>query len=95
MFMTDTQYSDLFGFLVKKFDMIDQKFEQIDRRFDEIDRRFEQIDRRFEKIENTIDFILGKILTFDQEKIIGAGRTARLESWVQKAAKKIDLPYNP
>lgn len=88
MFMTNTQYNEIFDFLVKRFD-------QIDAHFDRLETRVGSIETRMGNVESTLDFVLGEIRTLNEEKTVGSYRSRRMESWIQKASKKINLPYNP
>jgi hypothetical protein len=38
---------------------------------------------------------LGELKVLTDDKTVGAYRSGRMESWIKKAAKKINLPYNP
>lgn len=104
--LQDTQFID---FLIKQFDRIDTRFNSIDQRFAKIDQKFDQIDERFEKIDirfntienkitnlqNTQDFMLGELKLLSEDKIVSSYRSRRMESWIEKAAKKLEIPYTP
>ncbi len=85
--------NDLYDFLVDRFDKIDGKFTEVDNQFSQVDDRFDQIDGRLDNLENTQDYILGELRDLNEEKTVSAYRSVRIESWVIKAAKKLDLPY--
>lgn len=61
-FMTSDQYTELIGFLGRRFDGMDRRFDRIeqrlddhDRRFDDHDRRLDDHDRRFESIDRQFE----------------------------------------
>ncbi len=49
---------------------------------------------RLTGLENGQDHILGELKTLNEDKEVGAYRSRRMESWIVRASKKIDLPYN-
>lgn len=84
MFMTNTQYSELFDFLSLKFEAVDLKLEKLDK-----------LEKEFSVMQNTMDLVIGELKSIREEITMGAHRSYRMESWIVKAAKKINLPYNP
>ncbi len=60
-----------------------------------IKARFDSVDGRLNNLENTQDHILGELIILSEDKIVNAHRSIRMETWIQKAAKKINMPYNP
>ncbi len=76
-------------------DFVTIQFQKVEQRFDSIDQLFEKVDERLDKLENRMDFSIGELKEMRQENIVAAHRSHRIESWVIKASKKINLPYHP
>lgn len=92
--MVKSQYNELFEFLSERFTHIDKRFEQIDQRFEQIDQRFDKVEERLNRLEVGQDYIFGELKALRQESVVSGHRSQRMESWIIRAAKKIDLPYN-
>jgi isoleucyl-tRNA synthetase len=81
IFMAKSKYQELLDFNKELMEFLVEKFDKVD--------------SRLNKLENTVDFILGELKVLNEDKTVGAYRTRRMESWIEQAAKKIDLPYTP
>ncbi len=85
--------------LDSKINTIDSKIDNLilflGDKFDDIQEKFNGINNRLVNLENGQDHILGELKTLNEDKKVGAYRSRRMESWIEKAAKKINTPYNP
>jgi hypothetical protein len=88
MFMTDLQYSELFDFL-------SQRFDRLESRIINLEEGQNNTQKQIKGLQNTQDSMLGELKVLTDDKTVGAYRSGRMESWIKKAAKKINLPYNP
>lgn len=79
--MSQLKYNDLVAFLTTQFGKIEE--------------RFEKIDQRLENLENGQDYLIKEVLELRDENMISIHRSRRMEEWIFRAAKKIDVPYNP
>lgn len=84
--MTKSKYNELFEFLV-------DQFARIDERFDGVDARIDKIEDRLGKVEHTMHYLLKESREMRIELTVGAHRSHRMEDWIIRAAKKINLPY--
>ena len=73
--MTKTQYSELWDFLVDRFNHIDQKFDQVD-------QRFVRIESRLGNLENSTDYMMGELKDIREELVVGSHRSRRMEGWI-------------
>lgn len=100
--MTTSEFQQLNS----RFDEIDNRFKKIDSRFDLQDasfnellefltKQFGNIEARLSNLEVNQDYTIKQIQDLRQENAFGGHKSNRMENWIIKAAKKIDLPYNP
>lgn len=98
----ESKLDQFIDFVTIQFQKVEQRFESIDKRFEKVDERFERVDERLGKLEdgqekmfNHLDHIYGELKSMRQENTVAAHRSHRIENWVIKASKKINLPYHP
>ncbi len=53
------------------------------------------MESKIDNLQNTQDYILGELKTLNEEKTVSGYRFRRMEQWIEKASKKINLPYTP
>lgn len=88
MAMKKSEYGELIEFLTGQFFNIEQKFKKIDERFD-------RIELRLDRVEDSIHFLHKEVYELRQENTVNAHRSYRMENWIIKASKKINVPYKP
>lgn len=84
-----------FEAMEQRFNGLEQRFNSLDERFDVLESRFDVLDSKVTVLQNNQDHILGQLKTLNEEKVVSSHRSQRMELWIEKAAKKINLPYRP
>lgn len=100
--MEATQYSNLIDFLTERFDSIEKRLELLEIGQENILRRLTGVETdqkkmlgRMDKVKIGQDKAWKAISDLSQELKVANYRSERVENWVVKAAKKIQLPYRP
>lgn len=88
-----------------KFESMDKRFEKIDQRFDKMDNRFERIEttmatkddlaRMEDKLITQIDGFVVLHQTLDVELVSLRARCERMEEFMGRVAKHLNLEYTP
>lgn len=96
--MTNDQYSELIGFLGRRFDSIDRRFEGMENRFEGLENRFEGLENRFETLERrTARVEVGLESLREEVRVVAEGVSAntvridRLERTMNQRFDRMEL----
>lgn len=82
--------------LSKQFnDQFARLYAYMDKRFDAIDERFDKTDQKFSQLQSTVDGFAGDVVDTKLEQSALIQKVDRHEKWIQRAAPKIHIKYNP
>ena len=64
---------------------------------DEVEQRISDLPTKadFNQLQISVDGIAKQFNDHNQERVIGAHRSTRMETWIKNAAKKIGVDYEP
>jgi hypothetical protein len=64
---------------------------------EEFDQRISELPSKadFHQLQTSVDGIAGQFKERNQERVVAAERSTRMETWIMSAAKKIGLDYRP
>jgi chromosome segregation ATPase len=79
----------------RRFDGVDQRFDAVDRRFDKIESELSRLQRDMCAVLNRLDSIEKDIAINEDERAVMGMQLTRLHSWVEKAALRVGVEFNP
>lgn len=81
------------------FEAMESRFGRLESKFDEfidfVGAQFANVDSRLDNLDKGQDFLLKEVRELRIENTVGAHRSHRMEKWIIRASKKINVPYQP
>ena len=83
--MSQDEFTRIFNYMEKRFDASDAKQDQI----------YVELKGEMNDIRNILDSLLAKSDTDEQERLVMGHQLGRHEAWLERAADKLKLKYDP
>lgn len=64
---------------------------------DELEQRLSELPTKgdFNRLQSSVDGIAKQFNQYNQERVLAAERSTRMETWIMNASKKIGIEYKP
>ena len=81
--MSEDQFTRLFKYMTDRFDRIEK----------ELDKKANTVD--LQRVQDTLDSIAKRQEINDDERLVMAHQLTRVNNWIEKASKKVNLKFVP
>ena len=89
---------DQFASMQRRFDGLEGRFDGLEGRFDGLEKRFDDLESEmregFEQVGQQIDAIMGVYEKDDTERVALSAQVDRHDTWIKKAAPKLNIKYS-